>query len=469
VAWRHLGDLRGRRSASVRFQVTMVSLVVVGVTILLVGTVLVVFIQASLQHNLQSTLSREVSTTGVQVSQSGLPPTLNSSPGTVLQITTLNGTVVLASPEITGLPAVSHVHPPLGQVVQIPASNVFAADQGSELAVATTVLSTHYGTLVIYGVASSGQIQRSVRLLELSLAIAGPLVLLMTGTLAWWLCGRALRPVEAMRREVADISSTALDRRVPRPDTGDEIDRLAETMNEMLSRLERSAEDQRRFISNASHELRSPLASMLTQVEVAQAHPEGADWPRLLTVVADEGHRLHRLVDDLFLLARSDEHQLRIERRDVDLDELVLAEARRLRLAGSVQVDAKSVAAARITGDPELLSRVVRNLVDNAERYAASTVRFEVSTTEDVATVVIADDGPGVDPEVAPRIFDRFSRADAARARLTGGTGLGLAIVHDIVAAHGGQVRLEPSARGARFVVELPVDGPAGASADHPD
>ena len=273
----------------------------------------------------------------------------------------------------------------------------------------------------------------------------------------WLIVGRALRPVESIRREVEAITTAGLDRRVPEPATGDEIGRLARTMNRMLRRLESATERQRIFIADASHELRSPLTGIRTQLEVDLAHPEQADWQRTDRDVLDETIRMQRLVDDLLLLARADDDRFVAQHRRVDLDDIVLAEAHRLPTRTHHQLDIAAVAAGRIDGDPDQLAQLVRNLLDNAARYA--TNRITIAVTESIGRVVliVADDGPGIPDADRARVFERFTRLDAARDRDHGGTGLGLAIADEIAKAHHATITIDNNHPGARFTVTFPV------------
>jgi len=294
------------------------------------------------------------------------------------------------------------------------------------------------------------------------LAVAVPLVVLLVAGTTWIVVGRALRPVERMRREVDDVTASRLDRRLAEPGTADEIGRLAVTLNSMLDRLDAAQTAQRRFISDASHELRSPLASLRQFAEVAQAHPDRVDAGELSDAILDEGARLERLVDGMLTLARSDEHGLVAAPRPVDLDDLVLAEVRRLRASTDVRIDASAVGAARIDGDAALVAGLVRNLVDNAARHAAGAIAVELSEASGAVVFAVDDDGDGVAAENRERIFDRFVRLDDARGRESGGAGLGLSIVREIAAAHGGTVRAVPSTLGgARFEVRLPASSGA--------
>ncbi len=289
------------------------------------------------------------------------------------------------------------------------------------------------------------------------LAVAVPLLLVVIGGVVWAVATRALAPVERMRRQVDDIDGSGLDRRV---DSGrdDELGALAATMNRMLERIEQSQKTQRRFVSDASHELRSPLATIRQHAEVAVAHPSSTSVDELGRVVRDEGLRMQELVEGLLLLARLDEHGGREQAWSaVDVDDILLSEARRLRGLG-VQVDAHGIGPGRVTGSEVLLGRAVRNLVDNAVRHASGLVTLRVGTAGPWVVVEVEDDGAGVPEDRREQIFERFARLDEARARDEGGSGLGLAIVREIARAHGGEVSVTAGRNGgARFTLVLPV------------
>jgi signal transduction histidine kinase len=313
---------------------------------------------------------------------------------------------------------------------------------------------------VVYTASTLEPVQDSTSTLALLLAGFVPLTMLLVGITTWRLVGRTLGPVEAIRTQVAEISATALDRRVPVPATGDEIDRLARTMNEMLDRLDASARRQRTFVADASHELRSPMTVIRTRLEVALAHPRSADWPALARGWLTEQGRLERLVDDLLLLARVDEAAPAATPSIVDLDELVLRAAGDLHARSDVRVDVTRVDGGRVRGDAEQLRRAVANLLANAERHAASAVVCALSQSDGVVELVVSDDGPGVPEAERERIFERFVRLNEARDRRTGGAGLGLSIVRDLVTRHGGTVALaDRNDGGASFVVRLPTAG----------
>jgi signal transduction histidine kinase len=290
------------------------------------------------------------------------------------------------------------------------------------------------------------------------LGVGLPLLLAVVAVTTWFVVGRALAPVEAIRAEVDAISATALHRRVPDPPADDEIGRLSTTMNRMLERLERAQARQPRLVSDASHELRSPVAAIRQHAEVALAHPDRTTTTELATTVLAEDLRLQRLAEDLLLLTRADEHTLALRRRPVDLDDLVFDEARRLRGVSELRVDTAQVSAGRVEGDAAGLRRVLGNLGDNAARHANGRVAFSVAERDGLVLLEVDDDGPGVPEADRERVFERFVRLDDARARDDGGSGLGLAIVAELVAAHGGTVTLASSPiGGTRVEVSLPA------------
>ena len=315
---------------------------------------------------------------------------------------------------------------------------------------------TRDGPVTVYIGTSLESVNETIATVRRVLLLILPPLLALLAVASWVLVGRALRPVEAIRAEVADISGRALDRRVPVPPRRDEIGRLASTMNEMLDRLQAASERQRKFVADASHELQSPIAALRTQLEVAIAQPATTDWATTSSDLLAESRHMERLVRDLLFLARSDgeEGVRRIE--PVDLDDIVLEEATRLRSTAQVRVDASGVSAAPLSGNRDELTRLVRNLLENAEHHAESRVRIRLSAEGREIILMVEDDGPGVPPAERERIFQRFTRLDEARSRNNGGTGLGLAIVKEITERHGGTVCVENAAPGARFAVRLP-------------
>jgi signal transduction histidine kinase len=317
------------------------------------------------------------------------------------------------------------------------------------------------GSPVVYAASSLEPAYEATTATAVGLAIALPLLLVCVGLTSWRQVGRSLRPVEAIRAQVDRITADQLDCRVAEPPVADELGRLARTMNTMLERLQRSHERQRRFVSDASHELRSPLATIRTSIEVGLAHPDRTDWVALARRLHREGDRLDRLVDELLTLSSATPATDRPAAGEttVDLDELVLDEIEVLRARAEVKVDLAALSPVRLRGRPEQLRLVVRNLLDNAERHAAAEVRIGLAVVGPAAELTVSNDGDEVPAAERERVFAAFHRLQPARDRASGGTGLGLAIVHDVVAAHGGQVWFADRPDGATVHVRLPVTG----------
>jgi signal transduction histidine kinase len=248
--------------------------------------------------------------------------------------------------------------------------------------------------------------------------------------------------------------------RVPVPSSRDEIAALAVTMNEMLSRIEAGHLAQQRFLGDASHELRSPLATIISGLEVAEAHPDLLNAELAINTLLPEAQRMRMLIEDLFLLARADERKLVRHKEEVALDDVAEAEAARARREAGCTIHT-DIRPARLTGDPAAISRMIRNLVDNAVRHANSRISIEVSSRNGTATVTVSDDGPGIAPAERARVFERFVRLDSNRSRSGGGAGLGLAIVAEVVAAHGGTVTIDDRpGGGTKMIVALPQNKP---------
>jgi signal transduction histidine kinase len=283
-----------------------------------------------------------------------------------------------------------------------------------------------------------------------------PVILALSAGAVWLVVGRALRPVESIRHAVTDITSADLSQRVPAPGTPDEIGRLAATMNSMLARLEESAVRQRRFVADASHELRSPLAAIRTTLEVGLAHPDRAPWPAIATRATEQAVRLESLIQHLLLLAKADEGLTATSERPVDIGRL-LQDISHDTLTRHIELRLRTGDRTLVPGNADNLSRLFRNIIDNAIRYAERTVSVATSVTDTTVEVEIVDDGPGIPAEERERVFDRFVRLDGSRDRGTGTTGLGLAIAREIATAHHGQVTITDGPHGgARVLVRLP-------------
>lgn len=305
------------------------------------------------------------------------------------------------------------------------------------------------------------QVSNTVNQARALLAIGIPLITAAGAVLLWFVVGRALQPVDRMRRDaqaIVDLGGephgSGTRGRVHDPGTEDELGRLASTLNDMLERLDANAVAMRRFVSDSSHEIRTPIANIRARIETASQ----ADWADARADVVGEVERMEAIVDDLTYLARRDEGRTAGAEERVELDELLFSEAARLQQQGRVSVDASGIEPLVVRGEPSSIERAIRNLVANAERHAAGVVRLAASEVDGVAVIDVDDDGPGIPAAERERVFERFVRLDESRQRGSGGTGLGLAIVRGIATDHGGSVAVETAQLGgARLRLTLPL------------
>ena len=454
-----ISAIGSRSRGGVRWRTTAAATLAVAVFLAVAALAFALVQRHQLEATLTETTRSQAADLARQITGHAVTPELVARPGdqTLVQVVDARGTVVAASSSVQGAPPVVGDRPPPGSSRTIRSAEL-PVGEGEQFVVVAGGAKSADGPVVVLVAQSLELVDQSTSVVGELLLIGYPIVLLGVALSSYWLAGRALAPVEAIRRRVADIDGTAeLDARVPVPDGDDEIARLAVTMNQMLSRLEVASERQHRFVSDASHELRSPLATIRAAHEISALHTDAADAETTHRDVLAELDRLDHLVGDLLSLARADEHDRAVAGSDVDLDHLLEQEARRLRSVGRVQVvlDAPPV---RVTGDPRLLSRALRNLVDNAVRHAGSTVTLRVRADDRRAVLEVEDDGPGVPAADRERVFERFVRLDASRARSSGGAGLGLAIAREIARRHGGELTATDGATGARFVLSLPAD-----------
>lgn len=331
---------------------------------------------------------------------------------------------------------------------------------GDDMRVSGQRVATASGDYTVLVGGGSEAVEETARTVALLLAGGAPIVIAGAAAVTFLLVRRSLRSVDAIRARVAEISTSDLAERVPVPNGRDEIAALAVTMNQMLSRIEAGHRAQQRFLGDASHELRSPLATIISGLEVAEAHPHLLDAELAVNTLLPEAQRMHALIEDLLLLARADEQSLMRCKEVLALDEVAEVEVARVRREARCAIDA-DIRPVRCTGDPMAISRMIRNLVENAVRHANSRVYVEVGSSDGMAILTVSDDGPGISPADRSRVFERFVRLDSDRARSGGGAGLGLAIVAEVVAAHGGSVAIaERPGGGTRMMVSLPLRGP---------
>jgi signal transduction histidine kinase len=451
----------GRRRSgwgSIRFRASAAAALVVAVALVVGGLIVIGQQRRSLTAAIDTALVGRSDDLANLATDAGIPPviTVTGDDKALAQIVDASGRVVASSENIAGEVRISGVQAAAGQIILGTRDSLPVGEGPFRFAARSVDIAGERFT--IYVATSLDGVTASVRSLAIRLGSGIPILVLIVALTTWVVVGRTLRPVEAIRAEVAEITGRQLHRRVPEPAVDDEIGRLARTMNDMLGRLERASERQRRFVSDASHELRSPLTSIRAQLEVDLAHSEGVDWHQTGFGVLEETIRLQHLVDDLLLLARSSDRETPIRRESVDLDDVVLAEIARHQTGGRIRIDATAVSGGQVSGDPDELTRAVRNILDNAERHARRLVRISLEETDGAVSLLIEDDGHGVPAAERERIFERFTRADEARSRDQGGSGLGLAITRDIVERHEGTIEVtDGSLGGAAFVIRLPT------------
>lgn len=438
-------------SSSVRGRTTILVTLVFALTLIVSGLTLLTVLRRTMLDNIDTALGLRAADLGALVT-SGVAPRDITIPddGTSFAQIILNGDVIASSTNVRGQPPVDM----LTDSSQITVRQTSGDEEVFRLVV--TEQNSPAGPVTIAVGTTLVDMEQTTRVATWTLTITGLALTMLAGAATWVVVRRALRPVDSMRAEVADITVSGLDRRVSQPTTDDEIRLLADTLNDMLVRLESGTRAQRDFVSAASHELRTPIAVIRNVLEVAQS-TDAPNWREIADSVLEEDIRMERLVDDLLLIARTDAGVSRSEHwTAVDLDDIVFEEARRV--PSPIQINVSRVSAGQVNGDVEQLRRVVRNLFDNALRHATQAIEVDLSSVGGRVSVAVDDDGPGVAPEDRTRIFERFVRLDESRTRSDGGTGLGLAIVTELVDSLGGDVHVESSERlgGARFVFTLP-------------
>jgi signal transduction histidine kinase len=444
----HLRALTG----TVRVRTTAAAAIVVGAALVVAAVAMVLLLRRSLSADVRASalLRAEAVAEELVAGEREDPLPVGDDEEEFVQVLGGAGRVVGSSENLEGEPAVARLDPGETRRVEVP------FEDDPFLAVATSAV-TSRGRFTVVAGRTLETVTETIPAVVGLLAAGVPLLVLVVGLVTWRVVGRALASVEAIRAEVEAISTKELHRRVPDPPGKDEISRLAATMNRMLARLEMGQARQRRFVSDASHELRSPVTTIRQHAEVALSHPDGTSIKELAEVVLEEDVRLQGLVEDLLLLTKMDEGSLRIRAETVDLDDLLFEDAERLRATTNLRIDTSRVSAGRVSGDRSQLAKLVRNLTDNATRHAHNIVALTLREHDGEVVLTVDDDGDGIHPSERERIFERFVRLEEARDRDSGGSGLGLAIVAEIAAAHEARVAVvEGLESGARFEVRFP-------------
>jgi signal transduction histidine kinase len=459
------------RRHSLRGRLTAAAALVIAAGMAAAAMLLVWRVHSVQAANLDATLIRQVAVLAGDITAGDTLPPVLRSPGelTVLQVIDAGGNVITSSGDIDGEPRVFFTppgsHDPTLATITPPALD-------APYRVAALTVRSASGPVTVYVASPIAPLTDSTAQLGTALMVGMPAVVVLLAGVGWWLLGRALQPVDVMGRQAAAIPGTDLHARLDVPASQDELARLAETFNDLLARIEAASARQRRFVADAAHELRTPLAALQARLEIDGRHPPAGPADAAARQARQQAlqqvTRLAELVDDLLALARLDAGAP-LQRRPIDLDDLIWEAAREARAQGPPHIDTTGISPVRVLGDPAALRRLIRNLLANARRHARSTVTVRLSIdaatspatgsnpAQPTATLTVADDGAGIVQADRHRIFGRFVRLDEARARDAGGAGLGLAIVADITNAYHGRVWITDNHPGARFHVQLPA------------
>jgi signal transduction histidine kinase len=446
------------RRRSLRGRVTLASTAGLAVALAAAALLLANVLRVSLIRGLDNS-ARQGAREVAALQNAGRPPhPVPVGPGTVsIQVLGRQGQIINVSPDADRLvpllsPRVAAANARAGRAVLL---NGQPYGLPGEVRVATVAL--RGGGTVIAAVAYA-PVAESLATLGRALIIGTPVLLVLLAGASWLIVGSTLRPIAELRRGAQDVTRTGQPRALPVPAAHDEVQSLAVTLNDMLSRLGAAQQRQRGLISDTAHELRSPIASIRAQLEVALDHPDSQDWQQTGSDVLADTLRLAALAEDLLVLARLDEADKPRAAQDVELATLAADVVSRY-LDAPVPVVLAQAEPCQVTGDPDGLGRMLSNLIDNAARYARTQVAVSLTLDGQAARLCVADDGPGIPAVDRERAFGRFTRLEADRSRDDedgGGAGLGLAIVRATAWAHGGSAWLEDAGPGLRAVVLLP-------------
>lgn len=448
--------MRGRLG-SVRARVTIAATLAVAVVLIVVGVFIIQMTASSAVRDAQNVAEVQARNLAIVVEAGRVSQVLDvdSAGSTVLQVVAENGEVLAASPQLEGVPALISGVPEVGSTYSSTARVVSWLGEEEDYEVVSLGTSSPDGPVaVLAGVSLEGSHQALAGLVR-TLSSGMLAVLMVVAGVSWLVTGWALGPVAAIRREVDDITESQLDRRVPVPEHKDEVHRLAVTMNRMLSRLQEATARQQAFIGDASHELRSPVASLRTQLEVAAAHPTTFTTKELADETLADVLRLETLAEELLKMAKLDAGSIE-ESASKPLGQ-VLSELLDGRHGDRIPVDLKLGEGVEAPVPVGVTTQAVTNLLDNAERHAGVQVVLQARAAGGSVRVIVLDDGPGIPTEHRERIFERFVRLDDARSREDGGTGLGLPIARELARSKGGDLKVVESASGGAFELTLPT------------
>jgi signal transduction histidine kinase len=454
---------QGRRRLSLRTRITAGALVLVLAAVGAVGVAVIKVLEREMVEELDASLTSTAEFMDRVLRAGEGLPTSEGPADLYVQFLDGDGVVLGASDAAIGVGALAEslTAGATATAADPRIRSATDADLGA-LRVLTMASPTDSGVTIVIARSSAhvGEVRDTLQRL---LAVAIAALTIFLGCLIWWVVGRALRPVDTMARKVQRLGREDLRARVSRPGTGDELDRLADVLNDLLGRLDQARDREQQFVSDASHELRTPIAGLRALIETEPTDPVDA------AIARDEAlariGALQDLVDGLLALSRADETGEVADGRPVDLDELVLGHAAQLRRRTDLDVDIRGVSGGQVVGRESDLDRLIENLVANASRYASTSIVMTVQTRGDEVEMTVTDDGPGIAEADRTRVFERFTTIDADPALAAGdGVGLGLAIAAAITAAHHGTIRADAApGGGARFTVLLPSASPSTA------
>jgi signal transduction histidine kinase len=445
------------RRFGLRKRLALIAALVVGAA-LVTGTLLLVGLLRSRLEAATTTAAELRATDVAALVASGAVPERLAFVGeetALVQVVSPGGVVVAATDNVVGMAPVSRLHPtgtrPLATRVRVE-----ALDRHDEFRLVAVRVLTPNGEFVVYAGEALEANRETVGAITTLLMVGIPALLALVALITWWAAGRALLPVRRVTELLSDITTSDLNRRVPETGALDEIGMLTTTVNATLGRLDVAVARQRRFVADASHELRGPLASLRADLEISVEHPDHTPWGTVVANTVIDIERLQQLTNDLLLLARVDATHIP---HHASVDLVALAGAAVAARPGGF--DLRTIGFDRpvcINGNRSQLDRLIRNLIDNAVNHAVDNVTVSIEEVDGAVHLRVSDDGPGIPPEDRERVFEPFVRLDDARTRDSGGTGLGLAIVHDIATSHSAAVSVADTRRGgAEITVSFPV------------
>ena len=392
--------------------------------------------------------------------------TLYSNKNISVRVLDTEGNILFGSPTARGItvPSSSISEPLRGK----PWYGTISSTSGQQIRLYSTML---VNRKTIFGVVQVGQsltsVNNSMQNITFLLLLFTPLALLFSAYGSYLLAGRAFKPIHRLTHVAHEIGAKDLHQRVPVPHAHDEVRELSLIFNQMIGRLEHAFNLQRRFVADASHELRTPVSVIRSITDVALSEPSTPEeYVMVLREINAESERLGKLINDLLSLARADEGLVQFDHDDVQLDLLtsdVVDSMEALAVERKITLTVGELQPATILGDAARLIQVIMSLVDNALTYTneGGTITLSVKTTQTHALLIVRDTGIGIAPKDQAHIFERFYRADPARSRAAGGSGLGLSLVNWIVRVHDGQVSVESQpGQGSTFTVMLPLQNP---------